>query len=141
MAAATVGVPLRPWARVAAYDAFASNVIAQGGSIDGFEAVAAEIAAGHRYRVVAPASGFPVVDIERVRRAIVGRQRQETRGEIYPDPVGVILVAEDTSPVASGDAIMTVRVDLMTQEFLEELATCVSVSDVPPSLVGEKIGG
>jgi thymidine phosphorylase len=141
MAAASVGLPACPAASLQAYDAFVSNVRAQGGSIDGFEAIASGIADRHRFSVLAERSGFPVVDLERVRNAIVVCQKRSTDDGAYPDPAGVILVAEGNVPVVVGDPIMTVRVETMADDFLDELAACVTMSEVPPSSVGEKIGG
>ena len=141
MAAATVGLPARPAASLQAYDAFSSNVAAQGGSIGGFEDTAARIAEGHRFFVPAPTAGFPIVDLERVRKSIVARQQRSTDDGAYPDPAGVILVAEGNVPIAAGDPIMTARAENTIDDFLGELAACVTISDVPPSVVGEMVGG
>lgn len=141
IATATVGLSASPAASLLAYDAFAANVTAQGGTMDAFEAVATKIAEGHRCTISAPRSGFPIVDLERIRDAIVTQQRQSTNAGPYPDTAGVILLAEDVSPIQSGTPVMTVRAEQVQERFLRELEACVSISDTPPSLVGEKVGG
>ncbi len=141
MATTTVGTSACTATNLPAYDAFASNVLAQGGSIDGFKSIASRIADGHRFSVAAPRSGFPVVDLERVRRLIVTRQQQSHDDGAYPDPAGVIFLVECDQLVATGDPIMTARTETMADEFMSELATCVTISDIPPSIVEEKIVG
>lgn len=141
MAAATIGASVCPAASLPAYDAFSSNVKAQGGSISAFETVARRTADGHKFTVTAPNSGFPRVDLERLRQIIVSRQKQVCGDGIYPDPVGVILLVEDTVEVAAGAALMTVRANEMTNDFLTQIAMCMTVSDVPPVNFGERVVG
>lgn len=109
--------------------------------MDGFESAARRIARDHQHFICAPASGFPKFDLERIRNTIVSQQRQQSTSILYPDPMGVILVAEEDSPVATGAPVMSVRVERMQENIMSELEACVSISDVPPSIVGEKVDG
>ena len=141
MASATVGLPPSPVTVDHIYEAFASNVKAQGGSIAGFEDAAHKVADSRRYTVTAPKSGFPTVNLERLRQVIVRRQKKADGDGTYPDPAGVILLVEDTQLVSVGEPIMTVRVETMTNRFLSEVSACTVMSEIPPPLFGEKISG
>ena len=141
MAAATVGLPPTPVTVGQLYNAFVSNVEAQGGSVDGFEETACNAADGHRYTVTAPRSGFPTVNLEQLRRVIVGRQKKAEGDREYPDPVGVILLVEDSQMVSVGDPLLTVRVESMKKQFISEVSACVVVSEHAPTVFGETVHG
>ena len=139
MAFTTVGVTPSSVTARTVYEAFASNVEAQGGSIAAFEDTARDVADSHQYTITAPTSGFPTIDLERLRQVIVSRQKSAGEDGTYPDPIGVILLVEDTQLVSTDEPIMTVRTDTMTNDLLNEMSACAVMSEMPPPAFGERI--
>lgn len=139
MAASAVGASAGPGNRLKSYDSFAANISAQGGNLDAFHAIARNVSDRHRHEILANGSGFLRVELERIRDLIVARQR--IAAGKYPDPAGVILVADFERPVADGDVIMTARTENDIEGFLSELRTCVTISDAPPGTFGEVVDG
>ncbi|MBS0222699.1 MAG: hypothetical protein JSR91_18375 [Proteobacteria bacterium] len=141
MADVTIGADPDPKPTRSLYATFADNVEAQGGSLDGFESTANDIAEGHKITLCAPRSGFPCVDLNRLRHLITARQSQRGEDGDYPDPAGVILLMESDRLVAKGDPIMTVRASSTAREFSEEAGKCINMLETPPTTVGEPILG
>lgn len=141
MAGVTIGAAPDPKPAGRLYAAFADNVKAQGGSLDGFESTANAIAHGHKATLCAATSGFPYVDLHRLRDLITSRQSQNVEDGDYPDPAGVILLAECDRLVAKGDPIMTIRASSAEKEFLEGAKSCITMLETPPATVGEPILG
>ena len=141
MASAAVGVPPSSAPYCTLYEVFASNVEAQGGSIVGFEDTARMVADSHNYTITAPSPGFPMINLERLRQVIVNWQKKADANGTYPDPAGVILLVEGSQLVSTGEPIMTVRSDTMANDFLNAVSACVIMSDIPPSIFGERING
>lgn len=141
IASATVGLPPSLQSGEELYKAFASNVNAQGGSIEGFSDIAHQVETQHKYSVVATNSGFPVFNLQRLRQIIVGNQREAKRNGEYPDPLGAILLIQDSQLISQGDPVMTVRSENMSDDLMDELSSCVVVSELPPPSLGEMVSG
>lgn len=90
--------------------AFEENVLAQGGSVDGFFDKADQISRAHRFVLTANSEGFLHVNIEKIRKTLVAAQDLVASPEnAFPDPVGIILKARSDAYVVKGEIIATVR--------------------------------
>lgn len=141
MAAVTIAAEPEPRPVESLREAFADNVRAQGGSMDGFESAANDILAKHERMIFAPNSGFPSFDLGGLRDLISSRQLQAVKVSGFPDPAGVILLAECDRLVSRGDPIMSVRASTALEDFAEDAKRCFKVIEVPPVTVGEAILG
>lgn len=123
--AATLVRPRRP-SRLALAHAFASNLSAQGGSVDGLEEVATRVARGHCRVVAAERGGIVEYDLGRLRSAITTTRIPDTAGN-FDDSAGAILLAEPGRPVLRGDALISARCpDDAWPAFAAGLAEAVS---------------
>lgn len=94
--------------RLAIAHAFAANVIAQGGTIDGLEERATRVAASHASIVEATAQGVVTYDLGKMRDAIA-TCRQPDVDAYFDDSVGLILLASPGSVVRAGEPLVSVR--------------------------------
>jgi pyrimidine-nucleoside phosphorylase len=141
MASATVGALPRPASSLAYKEVLQANIIAQGGTIDAFRRKAEEVQQGHQLAVRARAPGFPKIDLEQVRKVLVDAQRALTGHGPYPDPAGVIIIAEGTAPVDVGAPILTVRADDWSSGIFDKISSCVTTVPNPPAFVGVAVHG
>lgn len=88
-------------------DVVASNVLAQGGSMEALRQRAAEVERAHIYRVAAPASGNVVYDLGAVRSALIAAQGAPSKG--WADDSGVVLRVRPGVPIQEGTTLMTAR--------------------------------
>ncbi|ESX16687.1 hypothetical protein X766_21750 [Mesorhizobium sp. LSJC255A00] len=121
--------PVAKWTRIA--DAFASNVVAQGGSLDGFYAKVAEVTAAHTRTVDAVSDGYVRYDLGKLRSAILSARGPDLI-DGFIDTAGLILLVEDESFVETGASIISVRCgDEMWDSFSAELANAIEVAEEP----------
>lgn len=87
---------------------FADNLRAQGSSWEAFIGRARQVSQARSWQIRASASGFPTVELETLRAALVGVQSID-RSTAFPDPVGVTLEYMPGRPVVFGDRVANVR--------------------------------
>lgn len=95
-----------PMGRIA--EMFGANVVAQGGSVAGFEARANEVASRHTRMMHARSSGWLRHDLGRLRAAIMST-RDGAQPSTLSDPAGVVLLVRSGARVEVGTAIASVR--------------------------------
>ncbi len=89
---------------------FKDNLRAQASSFDKFVSYVDRVRRGRRIPIIASRTGFLKIDIARIKSVIVALQsQQQSPGQPFPDPCGVILTKSVGEFVHAGDLIGSVR--------------------------------
>jgi len=109
--------------------AFEENVLIQKGSVDSFYEIAERIEQEHTNLILASDSGFLVLDLDRIRSAIV-RVQQMSDAETFTDPCGIILLATTYDYVRKGDIICSFRcIESEKAQFKNEVISSISLKN------------
>lgn len=124
-------------------DQFYMNVVAQGGSRDGFEQLVESTNSRHDHTLRARDDGFVRFDLDGIRKVLVAWQKRAVvDGALFPDPVGIILMRRPGDWVSRGEPLATVRID--DEAFqgavndLEEPIAKTALLPLGPSIEGIK---
>lgn len=113
MAQATVGYPTGDPIKIIEQikGHFFENVVAQGGSRDGFEEYVAGIDRGHKFFVHGRKPGYLRINLDRLREVVLRLQKgTPNNSKPFPDDMGVIFHKLTGDVVTRGDVLASVRV-------------------------------
>lgn len=121
-------------------EAFLLNVIAQGGSEQGFVKLVDRVTAGHIHFLEAKRPGVVVIDLAAVRTALVDAQSAVPSGVLFADPAGVVLKRRPGDRVEQGEVLATVRLDcsLSADNVLRQLERCIRSAPMQADGKGEE---
>lgn len=118
-----------PPSRLGVTHAFASNILAQGGSIDGFEERAAQVAAAHSRIIPAARHGVVSYDLSQLRAAILDA-RGPDKDLSFSDSAGLILQVMPGTMVRKGQPLLSLRCsDAASEKMNERVLSAVHIND------------
>lgn len=89
--------------------AFENNICAQGSKFELFLAKVNEIQSQPRHLVIADKDGYVHYNLLQIRNFITYYQSKEERHIIFPDPVGIELLASEEENVLKGQPLVSIR--------------------------------
>lgn len=110
---------------------FRKNIMAQGGSWDGFLRRTVEIENAHVHVIVAEEAGFVNFDLEKLKLALVwGQENFSESNALFTDPCGIIFRKTEKELVLKGETILTFRShgSLFT-ELKKRIKSSINISD------------
>lgn len=119
---------------------FKDNIIAQGGSYDGFFSKVEEIEKKHKTFIVSPLDGYPHYDLAAIRSICLSVQAATDVDIEFPDQVGIRLLAKPDQRIKRGEPIMSVRLEQGDDKsFIDRISSAVSLLNEPTSIIGDQI--
>ena len=121
--------------------AFASNILAQGGSINGLEEYAAEVAAVHSRILPASRHGMVSYDLGQLRSAIL-EARGPDNGSSFSDSAGLILLAMPGSIVRKGQPLVSLRCsDAVWSKMSESVLSAIKLAEPAEGVTPDSLSG
>jgi thymidine phosphorylase len=111
-------------------DIFDSNLESQGSSASAFDERISQLRDANQVELLSEGAGHLQVDLDKLRRILVGLQRTYSDGSEFPDPVGVVLLRDSGTTVAHGQTIARLRVSYQAPEVANLLKSAFSVSSI-----------
>ena len=121
--------------------AFASNILAQEGSINGLEECAAEVAAAHSRILPASRHGMVSYDLGQLRSAIL-EARGPDNGSSFSDSAGLILLAMPGSIVRKGQPLVSLRCsDAVWSKMSESVLSAIKLAEPAEGVTPDSLSG
>lgn len=109
-------------------DAFIENIELQNGNKESFYSQAVSVSEKHIHYINASRSGFLIIDLYKIRDAIVSVQNSIE--EEFADPCGVILKSKSAQFILAGEKICTYRYELTNKnEFEAKLRSAFIITE------------
>ncbi|WP_028004520.1 hypothetical protein [Sinorhizobium meliloti] len=124
-----------PPSRLGVAHAFACNILAQGGSVEGLEERASNVAAAHSRIVPAIQHGVISYDLSQLRAAILDARGPDTDGS-FSDSAGLILLAMPGTMVRKGQPLVSLRcADSALTKMYESVLSAVRLNDQVEAII------